>query len=74
MSKNYVKVVPTVMLKEAMKLMRDNHQSCVLVVDDEDFLEGILTLGDIRRRGLEACGETPRTPKGDSTGLDVRNL
>lgn len=74
MSKSYVKVVPTVMVKEALKLMHDNHQSCVLVVDGEDFLEGILTLSDIQRRGLEACGGTTHTPKGDSTGLDVRNL
>ncbi|KAG1327326.1 chloride channel protein CLC-f [Cocos nucifera] len=73
MSKNYVKAVPTVMLKEAIKLLHDNHQNCVLIVDDEDFLEGILTLGDIRRRGLEAHGETPRTPNGDSTGLDVNS-
>ncbi|XP_010928180.1 chloride channel protein CLC-f [Elaeis guineensis] len=73
MSKNYVKVGPTVMVKEALKLMHDNHQSCVLVVDDEDFLEGIVTLGDIQRRGLEAGGGTTRTPNGDSTGLDVNN-
>ncbi|KAL5577735.1 hypothetical protein UlMin_019434 [Ulmus minor] len=49
MSKNYVKVSIAVTLKEAIKHMHDNQQNCVLVVDDEDFLEGILTYGDVRR-------------------------
>lgn len=57
-----------------MKLMQDNHQNCALVVDDENFLEGILTLGDIRRSGLEMYGGNPHTPKGDSMIRDVRNL
>lgn len=32
-----------------MKCLRGNQQNCVLVVDDEDFLDGILTHGDVRR-------------------------
>ncbi|KAJ6800479.1 chloride channel protein CLC-f [Iris pallida] len=71
MSKNFAKVLPSVVLKEAINLMHDKQQGCVLVVDDEDYLEGILTLGDIRRRGFNMRGETPHSPKGDSTTLDV---
>ncbi|ONK69279.1 uncharacterized protein A4U43_C05F21190 [Asparagus officinalis] len=62
MSTNFVKVPSTVMLKEVMDLMHDKQQNCVLVVDAEDFLEGILTLGDIRRRGFNL---------GDSAIFDV---
>lgn len=61
MSKNYVKVPASLTLKEAIKCMHDNHQNCVLVVDDEDLLEGILTYGDVRR--LQS--------KSDSRFLDV---
>ncbi|KAL6999010.1 hypothetical protein U1Q18_000176 [Sarracenia purpurea var. burkii] len=49
MSKSYVKVPVTLTLKDAIKSMYDNQQYCVLVVDTEDFLEGILTYGDIKR-------------------------
>nr|CAB3481335.1 unnamed protein product [Digitaria exilis] len=53
MSKHHVKVTPTFSIKEATRLMQEKQQSCVLVVDNEDFLEGIVTLGDIRRKGFE---------------------
>lgn len=49
MSNNYMKVSLTSTLKEALKCMNDGQQNCVLVVDAEDRLEGILTYGDIRR-------------------------
>ncbi|PON88863.1 Chloride channel, voltage gated [Trema orientale] len=49
MSKNYVKVPLSMTLKEAIKYLQDNQQKFVLVVDDDDFLEGILTFGDVRR-------------------------
>ncbi|WOK95443.1 chloride channel protein CLC-f [Canna indica] len=71
MTKNYVKVLPTTLIKEAIKLMHENQQTCVLVVDHEEFLEGILTLGDIRRKGSETSGVAPGTPKGDPTISDV---
>lgn len=74
MSKNFVKVDPSATVKEAIKLMYDKQQRCVLVVDHEDFLEGILTIGDIRRKGLELFVETPRSPKGDPPVLDVCKL
>jgi CBS domain len=61
MSKIYVKVKPNISVKEAVKLMQDKHQSCVLVVDGEDYLEGIVTFGDIRRHGFSSPTEAPIT-------------
>ncbi|KAL2335840.1 hypothetical protein Fmac_010286 [Flemingia macrophylla] len=49
MSKQYLKVLSSATLKDAIKCMHDNQQNCVLVVDKEDFLEGILTYGDVKR-------------------------
>lgn len=49
MSKKYVKVSPATTLKDASKCMLDSKQNCVIVVDKENLLEGILTYGDIRR-------------------------
>ncbi|XP_052207400.1 chloride channel protein CLC-f isoform X2 [Diospyros lotus] len=57
MSKNYVAVSPSLTLKGAIKSMHDNQQHCVLVVDVEDFLEGILTYGDIKRFLSSQSGE-----------------
>lgn len=68
MSKNYVKVSLTVTIKEAIKSMHDNHRNCALVVDDEDFLEGILTYGDIRRYQSRKSNDTLTS---DSRSLDV---
>lgn len=58
MSKIYVKVSPSATVGEALKLLNDKQQICALVVDDEDFLEGLVTLGDIRRMGFELHGES----------------
>lgn len=49
MSVDYTKISSSVTLKEAIELMRERRQSFILVVDDEDLLDGILTYGDIRR-------------------------
>ncbi|CAA7015455.1 unnamed protein product [Microthlaspi erraticum] len=49
MSKNYVKVSLGTSLREARNILKDSHQNCLMVVDDDDFLAGILTHGDIRR-------------------------
>ncbi|EOA39713.1 hypothetical protein CARUB_v10008357mg [Capsella rubella] len=49
MSKNYVKVSPGMTLREARNILKDSHQNCLMVVDEDDFLAGILTHGDIRR-------------------------
>lgn len=68
MSKYYLKVPSSVTLKDAIKIMHDSQQNCVLVVDEDDFLEGILTYGDIRRCRSEKSNETS---KSDSDPLDV---
>ncbi|XP_024006197.1 chloride channel protein CLC-f isoform X2 [Eutrema salsugineum] len=49
MSKKYVKVSLGTTLREARNILKDSHQNCLMVVDDDDFLAGILTHGDIRR-------------------------
>lgn len=67
MSKIYVKVLPSAAVTEAFKLLHDNQHNCALVVDPDDFLEGIITLGDIRRMGFELheesliSGDCPKT-------------
>lgn len=71
MSKYYLKVPSSVTLKDAIKIMHDSQQNCVLVVDEDDFLEGILTYGDIRRCRSEKSNETS---KSDSDPLDVNTL
>jgi CBS domain-containing protein len=43
MTNHYVKVTSTFTIEEATRLMQEKQQSCVLVVDNEDFLEGIVT-------------------------------
>ncbi|CAN7018539.1 hypothetical protein IGI04_021304 [Brassica rapa subsp. trilocularis] len=48
MSKNYVKVSLGTSLREARKILKDSHQNCLMVVDEDEFLAGILTQGDIR--------------------------
>lgn len=74
MSKNYVKVPPETFLGEAIKLMHENQQTCVLVVDHEEFLEGVLTFSDIRRRGFKTDGEVPATPNEKPAIADVCTL
>lgn len=73
MSKHFIKVTSTATIKEATLLMHDKQQGCVLVVDNEDFLEGIVTVGDIRRRGFESSEDANGTGE-NSSDLDVCNL
>ncbi|PON47185.1 Chloride channel, voltage gated [Parasponia andersonii] len=68
MSKNYVKVPLSMTLKEAIKYLQDNQQKFVLVVDDDDFLEGILTFGDVRRYLSKKSSDIS---KSDSRFLDA---
>lgn len=49
MSKNYVKISLGTKLREARSILKDSHQNCLVVVDEDDFLAGILTHGDLRR-------------------------
>lgn len=67
MSKNYVKVSMSSTLKEAIDCMHNSKQNCVLVVDDEDLLDGILTYGDIR----QLSNKSDEDAIGDSTITDV---
>ncbi|KAM7499073.1 hypothetical protein LguiA_023487 [Lonicera macranthoides] len=69
MSQKYVKVSLTLTLKEALKCMHDGQQHCVLVVDANDYLEGILTYGDIKRRLFKNSGDA--SSSSDSTRSDV---
>ncbi|XP_078165479.1 chloride channel F [Carex rostrata] len=72
MSKIFVRVQSTHTVRDAINLMNEKKQTCALVVDDEDYLEGILTLGDIRRRGLE-LGANISSPKGGASAVDVNS-
>lgn len=60
MSKNYVKVSPTMTLKDTIKVMHDSLHNVVLVINAEDLLEGIVTLGDIQRRALKISGDVSK--------------
>ncbi|KAL5708389.1 hypothetical protein ACHQM5_019189 [Ranunculus cassubicifolius] len=71
MSMNYMKVSPTMALKETVKLMHNSLQNCILVIDDEDLLEGIITRGDIRRRALRI---TDDALKDDKTHSDMNTF
>ncbi|XP_074311281.1 chloride channel protein CLC-f [Silene latifolia] len=57
MSKNYLVVSMSTILEDATKYMQENHQTFVLVVDDKNLLEGILTKGDIQRFVTRKSGE-----------------
>ncbi|VAI48810.1 unnamed protein product [Triticum turgidum subsp. durum] len=70
MSKRYVKVPPSATVTETLALLSDKQQMCALVVDHEDFLEGLITLGDISRMGFELDGESYLS--GDQLNSDVR--
>ncbi|KAK2385865.1 chloride channel protein CLC-f [Trifolium repens] len=71
MSKYYLKVPSSVTLKDAIKIMHGSQQNCVLVVDEDDFLEGILTYGDIRRcRSEKSNNETSMS----DSDVDVNTL
>ncbi|KAK3158941.1 hypothetical protein QOZ80_2AG0143730 [Eleusine coracana subsp. coracana] len=58
MSKIYVKVLSSATVTEVLKLLHDKQQNCALVVDPEDYLEGIITLGDLQRMGFELHAES----------------
>ncbi|RDX62620.1 Chloride channel protein CLC-f [Mucuna pruriens] len=68
MSKQYLKLSSSAPLKDAIKCMHDSQQNCVLVVDKEDFLEGILTYGDVKRCLSQKSNDTS---KSDSAILDT---
>lgn len=57
MSNDFLKVPPNQTIKEALKCMHDGQQNCVLIVDAENYLEGILTYGDIKRFLFKNSGD-----------------
>ena len=57
MSNDFPKVPPNQTIKEALKCMYDGQQNCVLIVDAENYLEGILTYGDIKRFLFKNSGD-----------------
>jgi predicted transcriptional regulator len=69
MSKIYVRVLPSATVTEVLKLLHDKQQNCALVVDPEDFIEGIITLGNIQRMGFELHREG--IMDGDHSKADV---
>ncbi|XP_060199056.1 chloride channel protein CLC-f-like isoform X3 [Lycium barbarum] len=58
MSNDYLKVSPNQTVKEALECMHDGRQSFVIVVNAEDYLEGILTYGDIKRALFNNLGDS----------------
>ncbi|MCO5609963.1 hypothetical protein L7F22_064198 [Adiantum nelumboides] len=68
MSKGFAKVQATATVKEGVQAMLDARQSCVLVVDENDLLEGIFTVSDLHQ---EVIGAAMATSQGDTTVLDV---
>ncbi|KAK6785726.1 hypothetical protein RDI58_019181 [Solanum bulbocastanum] len=58
MSNDYLKVSPSQTVKEALECMHDGRQSCVLVIDAEGYLEGILTYGDVKRSLFKNHGDS----------------
>ncbi|XP_073312873.1 chloride channel protein CLC-f-like isoform X2 [Primulina huaijiensis] len=57
MSHNCLKVSPSQSLREVLNCMSDGQQNCALVVDADDYLEGILTYGDIKRWLFRRSGD-----------------
>ncbi|XP_016477395.1 chloride channel protein CLC-f isoform X1 [Nicotiana tabacum] len=58
MSNDYLKVSPSQTVKEALECMHDGQQNCVVVVDAEGYLEGILTYGDVKRSLFKSHGDS----------------
>ncbi|XP_031116172.1 chloride channel protein CLC-f-like [Ipomoea triloba] len=50
MSSDYLSLSLSQTVKEALSRMLDTQQHCAIVVDNEGYLEGILTYSDIKRR------------------------
>lgn len=81
MSGNYLKVGLSSTIKEAVECMDNGQQSCVLVADPEEHLEGILTYGDIKRAMLrnydeasEGASSTPDLSECAVSGVCTRGI
>lgn len=71
MSVNYCSVVLDTTVRDAMKYMHQNQQNCVLVVDSNNLLEGILTRGDIKRY---LSNKSAKVINNKSIPYDVRGI
>ncbi|KAF8405624.1 hypothetical protein HHK36_010531 [Tetracentron sinense] len=65
MRTRYVTVLMSTLLTEAVTLMLAEKQSCAVIVDNDNFLVGLLTLGDIQ--------EFSKSAKARSGQVKVRN-
>ncbi|KAL1563036.1 chloride channel protein CLC-f-like [Salvia divinorum] len=74
MSSNFLKISLNRTLKEALSCMHDGQQSCLLVVEDEDCLEGILTDGDIKRWLTKRFGESSSSDAADVTTCTISSI
>ncbi|KAH7300186.1 hypothetical protein KP509_24G049000 [Ceratopteris richardii] len=69
MLKSYTRVQATVTVKDAIKTMLDAGQSYVMVVDEDDLLEGIFSVSDL----MEALRTRTFTSEGETLMLDVNS-
>ncbi|XP_073154441.1 chloride channel protein CLC-f isoform X2 [Henckelia pumila] len=74
MSNNYLKVSPMQTVREALNCMTDGQQNCVIVVDAEDYLEGILTYGDIKRCLYKKSGDNSDRSAADVNTYTVSSI
>ncbi|XP_075494659.1 chloride channel protein CLC-f-like [Primulina tabacum] len=74
MLNNYLKVSPMQTLREALNYMTDGQQNCVLVIDAEDYLEGILTYGDIKRCFYKKSGDNSNWSAADANTFTVSSI
>lgn len=61
MRTRYVTVLMTTLLIEAVTLMLAEKQSCAMIVDNDNILIGLLTLGDIEEFSKYAQAKTSRS-------------
>ncbi|KAH6795850.1 hypothetical protein C2S51_036836 [Perilla frutescens var. frutescens] len=74
MSNNFLKISMNQSLREALGCMRDGQQNCLLVVEDEDYLEGILTDGDIKRWLTNKFGDASNNDSADINTCTVSSI
>ncbi|KAL1566924.1 chloride channel protein CLC-f-like [Salvia divinorum] len=74
MSSNFLKISLNQTVREALSCMRDGQQNCLLVVEDEDFLEGILTDGDMKRWLTKRFGESSSSDSADANTCTISSI
>ncbi|KAG6387506.1 hypothetical protein SASPL_152698 [Salvia splendens] len=74
MSSNFLKISLNQTVREALSCMRDGQHDCLLVVEDEDFLEGILTDGDIKRWLTKRFGDSSSSDSADVNTCTISSI